>query len=153
MKIIKIFFIINFFLLSACGFKPINKTYNYDFKIISTEFTGNRSINKNLIRNFLKFEETKNASRFFKVEINSSLIKNVTSKDSSGKEAGYSIEINVIAKIYENDVNIATNTFYKKTNYNNLNSQFELKQYENVLTKNLTDQIILDLNNYIGSIK
>ena len=50
MKIIKIFFIINFFLLSACGFKPINKTYNYDFKIISTEFTGNRSINKNLIR-------------------------------------------------------------------------------------------------------
>ena len=30
----------------------------------------------------------------------------------------------------------------KNTNYNNLNSQFELNRYENILIKDLTDQII-----------
>ena len=115
--------------------------------------TGNKLINKNINTNFLKFTNKKNASRFYKIKINSNLIKSVTSKDSTGKEASYSVEVNLSVDIFENDKKIASNLFSKKTNYNNLNSKFELKQYENVLVKNLTDQIILDLNNFIGSIK
>lgn len=153
MKIVKIILIINFLLFSACGFKPVSNFYDYNFKIINLEFTGNKLINKNINRNFLKFTNKKKASRFYKIKINSNLIKSVTSKDSTGKEASYSVEVNLSVDIFENDKKIASNLFSKKTNYNNLNSKFELKQYENVLVKNLTDQIILDLNNFIGSIK
>lgn len=153
MKIIKIILIINFFLFSSCGFKPVSNFYNYNFKITNFNLTGDKQINKNINRNFIKFSNTKNATRFFEIKINSNLIKNVTSKDSTGKEASYSLNIILAVELYENNKKIGTNSFSRKTSYNNLNSKFELKQYENVLIKNLTDQIILDLNNYIGSIK
>ena len=153
MKIIKIFLILNFIVLSSCGYKALNNLYDQNFRIINSEFSGNKKINRKLERNFAKFNDITNTSRLFAVKINSELIRSVTSKDSAGKEASYSIEIIVTAKVYENSERISSSSFEKKTNYNNLNSQFELKQYENVLVNNLTDQIIIDLNNFIGTIK
>lgn len=153
MKIIKIFLILNFIVLSSCGYKALNNLYDQNFRIINSEFSGNKKINRKLERNFAKFNDINNASRLFAVKINSELIRSVTSKDSAGKEASYSIEIIVTAKVYENSERISSSSFEKKTNYNNLNSQFELKQYENVLVNNLTDQIIIDLNNFVGTIK
>ena len=153
MKIIKIFLILNFIFLSSCGYKALNNLYDQNFRIINSEFSGNKKINRKLERNFAKFNDITNASRLFAIKINSELIRSVTSKDSAGKEASYSIEIIVTAKVYENSERISSSSFEKKTNYNNLNSQFELKQYENVLINNLTDQIIIDLNNFVGTIK
>ena len=153
MKIIKIFLILNFIVLSSCGYEALNNLYDQNFRIINSEFSGNKKINRKLERNFAKFNDITNASRLFAVKINSELIRSVTSKDSAGKEASYSIEIIVTVKIYENSKSISSSSFEKKTNYNNLNSQFELKQYENVLVNNLVDQIIIDLNNFIGTIK
>ena len=153
MKIIKIFLILNFIVLSSCGYKALNNLYDQNFGIINSEFSGNKKINRKLERNFAKFNDITNASRLFAVKINSELIRSVTSKDSAGKEASYSIEIIVTAKVYENSERISSSSFEKNTNYNNLNSQFELKQYENVLINNLTDQIIIDLNNFVGTIK
>jgi outer membrane lipopolysaccharide assembly protein LptE/RlpB len=153
MKIIKIFLILNFIVLSSCGYKALNNLYDQNFGIINSEFSGNKKINRKLERNFAKFNDITNASRLFAVKINSELIRSVTSKDSAGKEASYSIEIIVNVKIYENSESISSSSFEKKTNYNNLNSQFELKQYEIVLVNNLVDQIIIDLNNFIGTIK
>ena len=153
MKIIKIFLILNFIVLSSCGYKALNNLYDQNFGIINSEFSGNKKINRKLERNFAKFNDITNASRLFAIKINSELIRSVTSKDSAGKEASYSIEIIVTAKVYENSERISSSSFEKKTNYNNLNSQFELKQYENVLINNLTDQIIIDLNNFVGTIK
>ena len=46
-----------------------------------------------------------------------------------------------------------SSSFEKSISYNNLSSKFELKQYEKVLISDLTDQIILDINDYLGVIK
>ena len=75
------------------------------------------------------------------------------SKDTEGKETGFSIEINVDLDVYENSILLDSVNFQRSISYNNLNSQFELKQYENVLIKDLSDQIILDINSFIGAIK
>ena len=41
MKLFKIILILQFILLTSCGYKTINNKYNYKFKIIDYELIGN----------------------------------------------------------------------------------------------------------------
>ena len=63
------------------------------------------------------------------------------------------MKINVKLNIIENNENIKSSTFEKNTNYNNLDSKFELKQYENVLINSLVDEILLEINSFLSTIK
>ena len=153
MKLIKILIILQFILLSSCGYKAVNNKYNYMFQVIDYELFGNSAINKKIEKNFLKFDKDINASRFFFIKVNSVLTKNVTSKDSSGNESSYEIRIIVDLDIMENKVLLDKTKIQKQVNYNTLESKFELKQYENLLIGDLTDQINLEINNYLATIK
>ena len=153
MKFLKIIFIFQFILLTSCGYKAINNIYNYQFAITDYELVGNSEINKKLEKNILRFVENDLASRFFKIKISSNLIKNATSKDSSGNDSGYEIKIIVDLTITENDILIDSRKIQKQIDYNTLESKFELKQYENLLIKDLTDQINLNINNYLAIIE
>ena len=153
MKFLKIIFIFQFILLTSCGYKAINNIYNYQFAITDYELVGNSEINKKLEKNILRFVENDLASRFFKIKISSNLIKNATSKDSSGNDSGYEIKIIVDLTITENDILIDSRKIQKQIDYNTLESKFELKQYENLLIKDLTDEINLNINNYLAIIE
>ena len=153
MKLINIFIIIASLALSSCGYKALNNSSNYNFKINDIKITGDKKINNHLNRNFQRFVNNNNASRIFDLKIETKINKKTTSKDTQGKETGFSIEINVKLDVYENNILLDSVNFQRNISYNNLNSQFELKQYENVLIKDLSDQIILDINSFIGAIK
>jgi len=153
MKFLKIIFIFQFILLTSCGYKAINNIYDYKFAITDYELVGNSEINKKLEKNILRLVENDNASRFFKINISSNLIKNATSKDSSGDDSSYEIKIIVDLAITENDILIDKRKIQKQIDYNTLESKFELKQYENLLIKDLTDQINLNINNYLAIIE
>jgi len=153
MKFLKIIFIFQFILLTSCGYKAINNIYDYQFAITDYELVGNSEINKKLEKNILRLVENDNASRFFKINISSNLIKNATSKDSSGDDSSYEIKIIVDLVITENDILIDKRKIQKQIDYNTLESKFELKQYENLLIKDLTDQINLNINNYLAIIE
>ena len=153
MKFLKIILIFKSILLTSCGYKAMNNTYDYKFAIIDYELVGNSQVNKKLEKNILRFIENDNASRFFKIKISSNLIKNTTSKDSSGNDSSYQIKIIANLTITENDVLIDNKKIQKQTDYNTLESKFELKQYESLLIKDLTDQINLDINNYLAIIE
>jgi len=153
MKLIKILIILQFILLSSCGYKSVNNTYDYMFQVIDYELFGNSKINKKIEKNFLRFTKDINASRFFLIKVNSELTKKVTSKDSSGDESSYEIRIIVDLDIMENEVLLDKTKIQKQVNYNTLESKFELKQYENLLIDDLTDQINLEINNYLVTIK
>ena len=153
MKLFKIILILQFILLTSCGYKAINNKYNYTFKIIDYELVGNSTINKKLEKNIIRFSENDNATRFFKIEIFSELNKNTTSKDSSGNDSSYEIKIIVDLNITENNVLLDKTKIQKQVNYNTLVSKFELKQYENLLINDLCDQINLEINNYLAIIK
>ena len=153
MKIIKIILISTIVMISSCGYKIINNVDGANFNIVQTTYNGDTKINKKLNSNFKRFFDNEKATRFLKVIINSQSIKKVTSKDSSGNDTGFSLEIVVNLEFYENEELLDKFNLNKNIDYNNLNSQFELKQYENVLIKDLSDQIILDINSFIGAIK
>ena len=144
--------IIALLLLSSCGYKIVNDISDFKFQVIETEFNGNSKINKELQRYFSRLD-SKDATRFFEIKVASNLTKKVTSKNSLGEDASYSIKIIVKLEILENNKIIKTTKFEKNTNYNNLTSQFELKQYESLLINDLTEQITFEIGRYLGGIQ
>ncbi len=144
---------IKLFLLSSCGYEIVNNVYDYQFEIKKIQFSGDQNINNKLEKHFSRFEEKDNATRFFDLNISSQLIKKTTSKNSAGEDLSYSIKVLVNVDIIENNENINKASFEKNINYNTLNSKFELRQYEKVLTNDLVEQIILDINMFLGSVK
>ena len=152
MKILKIFLLINLLLFSSCGYKVLNNIDDVNFKIIRLDLSGNREINYNLKRNLTRFINQENSERYFEVLLDSKLQKIVTSKDSAGKDASFSLRIDTNIEIIENKIIISSLNFSENVDYNNLSSQFELKKYEKVLIKDLTDKINLDINNLLKTL-
>ena len=154
MKNILIFFyIINLILLTSCGYKVINNINNTNFEIVEIDAKGNDKINNRLEKFFSRYQDKENSSRLFNVQIDSAFIKKVSSKNTAGEDASFSMKISVKLDVFENNQNIKSNIFEKNTNYNNLDSKFELKQYENVLINSLIDEILLEINNFLGTIE
>jgi len=153
MNIIKIFLISSIIVISSCGYKIVNNINESNIQIINTVFKGNNKINQRLNTNYKRFFKNENATKFLKIVTDSRTIKKVTSKDISGNDSAYSLEIIVSLEVYENEEMLNEFDINKKINYNNLNSQFELKQYEKNLTDDLIGLIVTDINNYLLSIK
>ena len=78
MKIINIFIIIACLALSSCGYKALNNSSNYNFKINDIKITGDKKINNHLNRNFQRFVNNNNASRIFDLKIESKFNKKIT---------------------------------------------------------------------------
>ena len=152
-NILILFYLINLIVLTSCGYKVLNNIDNTNFEIVEINAIGNDKINNRLEKYFSKFKDKENPLKLFNVELNRVFTKKVTSKNSAGEDASYSIKIKVKLDITENNQNIESNTFEKNINYNNLDSKFELKQYENVLINNLVDEIIVEINSFLGTIK
>ena len=149
----KTILILLIFLNYGCGYKIANNSENYNFKINNYEVSGEKKINNLLERNFIRFQNSENSPIIFDLISNSKMMKSTTSKDSSGNILTYKLEILVELEVFENNDLLNKISFTENTDYNNVDSKFELKQYEDILLQNLTDQIIIQVNNYLSSIK
>lgn len=152
-NIIFFFYLINLIFLTSCGYNVLNNINDTNFEIVEINIKGNDKINNKLSKFFSRYKDKENSSRLFNIELNSVYNKKVTSKNSAGENASFSMKIKVKLDITENNQNVGSSTFEKNTNYNNLESKFELKQYENVLINNLVDEIIIEMNSFLGTIK
>jgi len=151
MKIFKIFkpLLFIFLLLTNCGYQLVNKEFST--KIISYEINGNSKVNRELGKNFDRYKEIQDFKKEIIIKGNSEILKQVTSKDSQGNELGYSMKIDLELEITDkNNFSNEIITFNKNTFYNNLNSKFELKKYEQLKIDELIDQLIVDVNNYLN---
>ena len=151
MKIFKILkpLLFVFLLLTNCGYQLVNKELST--KIVSYEINGNSKVNRKLGNNFDRFKEIENFKKEITIKGNSDISKQVTSKDAQGNELGYSMNIELELEITDkNNLSNEIITFNKNTFYNNLNSKFELKKYEQLKIDELIDQLILDVNNYLN---
>ena len=149
----KIILIILLFLQFSCGYKIANNSSYYEFQILSYELTGEKKINNILDKNFKRFKDCKNSSSVYKLKSNSKMIKSITSKDSSENVLTYKLEVIIELEISEDNNLISEITFNEKTDYNNTTSKFELKQYEDILLQDLTNQLVDQINNHLGNVK
>ena len=151
MKAYKIIIIILLFFQTSCGYKIVNNLDNFNFNIIDYKLSGEKKINNILEQNFRRFENNINSSQNYIIHSNSEITKSITSKNNSGEALTYNMEIIISLKIYENEKVISNISLKQNINYDNLESKFELKQYENILIQDLTDQIIIKINNHLNS--
>ena len=134
-------------LLSNCAYEPILINKNYDFSIVVEKIDGDKKINSMIVNNFynLKGKEKK-----YNLNLSSTKIKNVISKDSKGDPAIFELIINVNYKVIKNEETLLVNEINLKDIYNNVSDKFELENYEkniiNNLTQNISDKIIISIS-------
>ena len=148
MKLKNIIIISLLFLLSSCGYKIINNLSDYNFSIKDINLSGEKNINNILKRSLIRLSDNPNTSYFYELKINSKKDRSVTSKDSSGNASSYKMKIIVSLDVLENNELIKNKVFLKDINYDKLSSNFALSQYENILTKDLTNEIKSEINNF-----
>jgi hypothetical protein len=153
MKITKIILVFLIFFQQGCGYKSINNFENYKFHIIDYDLTGDTKINNILERNLKRFQNNHNELKKYNLKINSETLRSIVSKDSEGNTISFKVKINVKVSIFENNIFLNEIIFLKDTNYNNLNSKFELSQYEKILKEDLVNQINSELNNHLAFLK
>jgi len=153
MKIYRLILIVLLIIPSACGYKVLNNLDNYKFKIVKYELTGEKNINNILERNFKRFKENDSGNLDISIKGESISIRNIISKDTAGEPLAYETEITIKLEIYKDNNLLSNKVFTESTSYDNLNSKFELKQYENILINDLVDQIINKINTHLNFIE
>ena len=153
MKIKKKFLLIIFFFQLSCGYKIANNIENYKFFIKEYQLNGEREINSLLEDNFKRFQQNENLQKVYKLKTDSKIIKTTTSKNAAGNDLTYRIEIFINVEVTKTDNSKNQISFNEKTDYAAAQSKFELKQYEEILTRDLVKQIILEINNYLSTIQ
>ena len=134
--------LIIFFFLTSCGYQPILNLKNTNYSIVNYELSGDREINKILRKNFNKYSNITNKTKQFELIADSQLILTTNSKNESGKNSNLSLEILINLEILVNGKILKKTNYKENTNYNSLDNKFELKQYEKILIKELTNRII-----------
>ena len=136
------------FLLNSCGYKSIlvDKTSNFsikELKILNDDRTS-RYIAKNL-------QEYQKSEGIYSVTIGSNYRRDISSKNKKGNPETFSMQLVVNLSISSED-KVLKNSFKEVVNYNNKESKFKLKTFENNLKNNLLEKILQDINIYVQSL-
>ena len=153
MKKIKFSLICIFFLFTSCGYTSLYNVTKFDFGISELNLSGDKIINRFINEQLLSFNEKKDANKLFKINLFSSHKKIITSKNSKGDATGYKITINLNLEAFKNDEKIFSKTYKESSTFNNLGSKFELRQYENIIIKDLTTDISQEIINNLSLLK
>ena len=133
------------FILNNCGYSPIYSTKYQDFKLSNIILNGERDINKILKRRLDNYTQNDSAEKIYNVTINSSLQKNIASKDKKGNPTQFTLDVNVDLIIDDKSGKSVEINFNEKNSYNNKDEKFDLQIYENNLIKNMSEKILSDM--------
>ena len=144
--------LIIFLFLISCGYTPINKLIDKNYSISEFEINGNNQVNTIIRKDFIKYKDT-NFEKQFQIKLSSQIVKATNSKNEAGTNSNLSIKIIVDLEILENNSSIKNLNFVELNNYNSLDNKFELKQYEKILIKNLTNKILEKIHLNLSTIQ
>ena len=143
-KVLKILILL--FILQGCSFEPILVNKNFDFQFENISSRGDEKINEIIKSNLLSRSK---GDKKYNINLYSKKDKQIVSTDSKGDPKNYKLEIKVDYKVFINQNNIYENTAVKQATYNNITDKYELSQYENNITKilseNITEELLLSI--------
>jgi len=151
-KNLKIIYIFLFIIISGCGYQAIYGTKDINLRIKEIKLTGSNDLNKIIINYFNYYKNNKNYSKIIDVHINSSMKKEISSKDRKGNVKTFKLSVSIKLDILENEKIIKTKVFNKTSNYKSLDNKFDLNQYEKNLINNLLNNIWQDIEITIHSL-
>tara|TARA_B100000029_G_C17352653_1_gene879524 strand:+ start:108 stop:569 length:462 start_codon:yes stop_codon:yes gene_type:complete len=151
-KKFNILYTLLFIFVISCGYQPILNKNSIDFKINEIKTSGEKKINFILINNLKSLNIVNNYSKVYDLIIDSKKTREISSKDTKGNPKTYRLNLKVEIKVYANKKIKTTEIFNKSFNYNNLDSKFELSQYEEIvinnLLRNITQEFLIKLQTF-----
>ena len=149
---IKFTLVFLFLILASCGYKPLYSSKNINFSINELNITGPQKIRNGLKNNLNIFLNQKNKSEIYNINIKSSSLKSIISKDEQGDPSIYSIKLEINMEILDNEKIIARKNFIENFDYKNQNNLFNLKKYEDNIIDNLSEKIYQKIILYLYTI-
>ncbi len=147
-KIISCTIIIIFF--NSCAYEPVLKKQNYNFSINFVELNGDQKV-ISLITNNLNRLNNQNGTKY-DVYLNVNQERKILSKDSKGDPSKFELVISVLFKVKNNNKIIIDKKIVRRDSYNNIVDKFDLENFENILFKNLSDNIAESIISHIANI-
>ena len=134
------FIILTLIFFTSCEYKPIYSNSNKsDYKIIVTEITGDKKLNKFLVENIIRNSQ-KDSIEIIKIKINTSYKKIILAKDSAGNVTDY--QANATSTfIIDRNQNAENFNIKEKFNYQKMSDKYEERSYEQNIKKNLATSI------------
>ena len=136
----KIIIILILIFFTGCEYKPIYSSSNkLNYKIIITELTGDKKLNKFLVDNLVRNSQ-KSSNEIINIKINTHYTKNILAKDTTGNVTDY--QSNAITTFLINR-NETSKTFIvnEKFNFQKMSDKYEEKSYEKTIKRNLATSI------------
>ena len=149
---IKFILVFLFLILASCGYKTLYSSKNINFSINELNITGPQKIRNGLKNNLNIFLNQKNKSEIYNINIKSSSLKSIISKDEQGDPSIYSIKLEINMEILDNEKIIARKNFIENFDYKNQNNLFNLKKYEDIIIDNLSEKIYQKIILYLYTI-
>ena len=137
----KIFFIIlSLNLLTHCEYKPVySKQNNSDYKIIISEFSGDKDIN-NFIAANVKRTSKNESIEIINISFNTKYTKKILAKNTAGTITDYQSDV-ITTFIIEKGENTENFVVKDKFNFKKMNDKYEEKNYELNIKQNLANSI------------
>ena len=135
-------------ILSSCGYESIyiNKKDSSLFKKII--LSGDKKINKKIV-SLSKLKINKEIDNNYANIINSKKERLTIAKDGAGNSSVYKLIISIDIKIEKDDKTFKEKLFIKSFVYSNLETAFDLLQYQKEVEKNLLVKLSDQINIFL----
>ena len=132
-------------LLNSCGYTPLYLGSSSKISIEIIKQDGDRDINNLIISNLKRFSnKSEITKKNYEIIINSLYSKKIIAKDATGKSTDYKLNI-VVNFTVKSDEKTKILNFKETFNMKGLDNNFEEKEYEKVIQKNMVNTIIQKL--------
>ena len=147
-------YLIIFIFFISCGYTPIYQTDEISkFKLGIINYSGDKKIGRDLLNNLQRYKDKK-SNNIFDIYLTTIKRENIVSKDKKGDPSSYKIELEInLDLIGKNNDKKFSKKFIKETTYNSIDDNFKLNRYKKKLEKNLTSQILQEINNFFSVIQ
>ena len=147
-------YLIIFIFFVSCGYTPIYQTDEISkFKLGIINHSGDKKIGRDLLNNLQRYKDKK-SNNIFDIYLTTIKRENIVSKDKKGDPSSYKIELEInLDLIGKNNDKKFSKKFIKETTYNSIDDNFKLNRYKKKLEKNLTSQILQEINNFFSVIQ
>ena len=147
-------YLIIFIFFISCGYTPIYQTDEISkFKLGIINYSGDKKIGRDLLNNLQRYKYKK-SNNIFDIYLTTIKRENIVSKDKKGDPSSYKIELEInLDLIGKNNDKKFSKKFIKETTYNSIDDNFKLNRYKKKLEKNLTSQILQEINNFFSVIQ
>ena len=157
MNLKKIITTLSFFLLLSCGYEPMYSkkqiNSNYNFSINTINLIGDNKVNQILKNKLTKNLNKGKKSTELNLNLDSRVVKTITSKDKKGNPIRFSIKIMINLEVFKSEILKGKKNFEQKFEYNNKSNKFDLKKYEKNIKDNLISELTYEIIIYLNSLK